>query len=89
MVLLDDGALAVARGFVRPGGRGIGNPVRCAEAVYRHIIRNGAATADWRGPIGGRQSKLPFEADRNPLDALAAAWASLDRELSPEEIAQA
>ena len=89
LVLLDDGALAVARGFVRPGGRGIGNPVRCAEAVYRHIIRNGASTADWRGPIGGRQSKLPFEPDRNPLDALAAAWASLDRELTPEEIAQA
>jgi hypothetical protein len=89
LVLLDDGALVVARGFVRPGGRGIGNPVRCAEAVYRHIIRNGASTADWRGPIGGRQSKLPFEPDRNPLDALAAAWASLDRELNPEEIAKA
>src|ERR1700674_3860621 len=89
LVLLDDGALAVARGFVRPGGRGIGNPVRCAEAVYRHIIRNGASTADCRGPIGGRQSKLPFEPDRNPLDALAAAWAALDRDLNPEEIARA
>lgn len=89
LVLLDDDALAVARGFVRPGGRGIGNPVRCAEAVYRHIIRNGASTADWRDPIGGRQSKLPFEPDRNPLDALAAAWAALDRDLNPEEIAQA
>jgi hypothetical protein len=96
LVLLDDDALAVARGFVRPGGRGIGNPVRCAEAVYRHIIRNGASTADWRGPIGGRQSKLPFEPaklpfepDRNPLDAVAAAWAALDRDPNPEEIAQA
>ena len=67
LVLLDDGALSVARGFVRPGGPGIGNPVRCAEAVYRHIIRNGASTVDWRGPIGGRQSKLPLEPDRNPL----------------------
>jgi hypothetical protein len=67
LVLLDDGALSVARGFVRPGGRGIGNPVRCAEAVYRHIIRNGASKVDWRGPIGGRQSKLPFEPDRNSL----------------------
>ena len=103
LVLLDDDALAVARGFVRPGGRGIANPVRCAEAVYRHIIRNGASTADWRGPTEGRQSKLPFEPaklpfepaklpfqpDRNPLDALAAAWAALDRDLNPEEIAQA
>src|SRR6202521_4403947 len=96
LVLLDDDALAVARGFVRPGGRGIGNPVRCAEAVYRHIIRNGASTADWRGPIGGRHAKLPFEPaklpfepDRNPLDALAAAWAAQDRDLNPEEIARA
>ncbi len=89
LVLLDDDALAVARSFVRPGGWGIGNPVRCAEAVYRHIIRNGASTADWRGPVGGRQSRLPFEPDRNPLDALAAAWVALDRELNPEEIAQA
>jgi hypothetical protein len=89
LVLLDDDALAVARGFVRPSRQGIGNPVRCAEAIYRHIIRNGASTADWRGPIGGRRSKLPFEPDRNPLDALAAAWAALDRDLNPEEIAQA
>lgn len=86
---LDETALAVARGFVRPDGRGIGNPVRCAEAVYRHIIRNGGATADWCGPVGRRQAKLPFEPDRNPLDALAAAWATLDRELDPAEIAQA
>ena len=55
LVLLDDGALSVARGFVRPGGQGLGNPVRCAEAVYRHIIRNGASTVDWRGRIGGRK----------------------------------
>jgi Protein of unknown function (DUF2786) len=89
LVQLDDDALAVARGFVRPGGRGIGNPVRCAEAVYRHIIRNGASTADRRGPIGRPQAKLPFEPDRNPLDALAAAWAALDRELTAEEIAEA
>jgi hypothetical protein len=71
LVVLDNGAPAVARGFVRPDGRGVGNPVRCAEAVYRHIIRNGAATADWRGRIGGKQSKLPFEPDRDPLDALS------------------
>ena len=32
---------------------------------------------------------MPFEPDRNPLDALAAAWAALDRDLNPEEIAQA
>ena len=89
LIQLDDDALAVARGFLRSGGRGIGNPVRCAEAIYRHIIRSGASTADWAGPIGGQQPTLPFEPDSNPLDAVAAAWAALDRELDAEEIAEA
>ena len=89
LVQLNDDALSIARGFVRAGGRGIGNPVRCAEAVYRHILRNGAWTADCRSAIGGRRPKLPFEPDCNPLDALAAAWAALERELNAEEIAEA
>jgi len=37
---LDDAGLAVATGFVRPGGRGP-LPQRCAEAVYRHVVRHG------------------------------------------------
>lgn len=89
LVALDDDALAVARGFLRPGGRGIGNRVRCAEAIYRHIIRNGTSIPDRRHSFTGQQPKLPFEPDRNPLDALAAAWAALDRELAAEEIAEA
>jgi len=38
---LDEAGLAVAGGFVRPGGRGLLNPLRCAEAVYRHVLRHG------------------------------------------------
>ncbi len=35
---LDEAGLAVAAGFVRPGGRGLLNPLRWAEAVYRHVL---------------------------------------------------
>jgi hypothetical protein len=34
-VSLDDGGMALARTFVRPGNLGLGNGVRCAEAIYR------------------------------------------------------
>src|SRR5271165_6854228 len=37
LMSLDDEALLLARSFVRPGNLGLGNGVRCAEAVYRHI----------------------------------------------------
>src|SRR5690348_2681715 len=32
-------ALEVARARMRPGGKGLTNPNRCAEAVYRHVVR--------------------------------------------------
>ena len=89
LVPVDDAALALARGFFRPGGRGPSNPVRCAEAVYRQIIRHGLANETGQGPGATRPAKLPFDPDRNPLDALAAAWAARPGEPGPEEIARA
>ncbi len=38
---LDQDAMEIVRGFTKLGGRGLTNPVRCAEAVCRHILRNG------------------------------------------------
>ena len=84
LLQLDQEALAVARGFARPGGRGPGNPVRCAEAVYRHMVRRGMAAADFREP----DPELPFRPEHDPLDALASHFAALDREPAPEEIAR-
>jgi Protein of unknown function (DUF2786) len=69
---LDEELLAVVRGFIRPGGRGLGNAIRCAEAVYRQIVRSGGVESDAPGP------DLPFDTEGNPLDALAAAWAASD-----------
>lgn len=81
LLTLDADAEAVVRGFVRPGGRGLGNAVRCAEAVYRHMIRRGMAAAE-------PEPELPFDPETNPLDALAAEWAALDGEPGPEQIAR-
>ena len=83
LVPLDAEALALARGFVRPGNLGLGNGVRCAETIYRHIVRNGVAGG------AGRKPKLPFRPDENRMDALAAAWAKLSRDPTPQELAQA
>src|SRR5664279_5036662 len=89
LVPLDDAALALARSFVRPGNLGLGNGVRCADAIYRHIVRNGVAPAATAGAPGGRKPKLPFRPDENRLDALAAAWAKLGRDPNAHELAQA
>jgi GNAT superfamily N-acetyltransferase len=89
LVPLDDEALVLARSFVRPGNRGLGNGVRCAEAVYRHIVRNGLAPRATFCAAGARKPKLPFRPDENRLDALAAAWATLGRDPTAQELAQA
>jgi hypothetical protein len=89
LIPLDDEALLLARSFVRPGNLGLGNGVRCAEAVYRHIVRNGIAPPSTFGTTSTRKPKLPFRPDENRLDALAAAWARLGRDPSAQELAQA
>jgi hypothetical protein len=92
LLRLDPETLALARGFARPGkmgpggestGRALSNPIRCAEVLYRTIVRRG--TSDRPAP----EPRLPFEPDSNPLDALAAEWAALEGEPGPEEVARA
>lgn len=89
LVPLDDETLVLARGFVRPGKLGLGNGVRCAEAIYRHIIRIGLAAFGTAGAGADRKPKLPFRPNENRLDALAAAWAKLGRDPNAGELAEA
>jgi hypothetical protein len=89
LVPLDGEALALARSFVRPGNLGLGNGVHCAEAVYRHIVRNGIAPVAATGAGSGRKPKLLFRPNENRLDALAAARAGPGRDPTVEELAQA
>lgn len=88
-VPLDTGALALARGFLRPGNLGLGNGVRCAEAVYRHLVRNDLGPLGPVGAAGEQKPKLPFRPDENRLDALAAQWATLGRDPNAQELAGA
>ncbi|MGH6801107.1 MAG: DUF2786 domain-containing protein, partial [Methylocella sp.] len=80
---LDDAALEVARGFVRPG-KGVANPPRCAAAVYRHVVRHGAPQI-----LGLNHFPEPeddpslFESEDNELDSLAHAWAKLSSGAEP------
>ncbi len=85
LLQLDQEALAVALGFARPDRRGLSNPVRCAEAVYRNIARRGMSAT----PARQREPELPFDRFRDPLDALAADLADLDRDPAADELAQA
>ena len=80
---LDAAGLAVAQGFVRPGARGLLNPQRCAEAVYRHVLRDGTLEIPGlnRPPEGwdGGLDDKPGE-----LDLLALRWAEPGAERDPE-----
>ena len=74
---LDEAGLAVAQGFVRPGGRGLSNPLRCAEAVYRHVVRNGTLVVPGlNAPPGGWESVLDEDDEDDDLDRIARAWAA-------------
>jgi Protein of unknown function (DUF2786) len=82
---LDDAGLGVALGFVRPGsGRGLVNPLRCAEAVYRHVLRHGTLEiAGLNRPPEG-EDDLPEEGGE--LDQLALRWAEPGAAHDPADI---
>ena len=83
---LDQAGLAVAMGFVRPGARhGLINAQRCAEAVYRHVIRHGTlGIPGLNRPPEGADDELPEEG--GALDRLAPRWAEPGAAHDPEDI---
>lgn len=82
---LDDTALAVALGFVRPGARAA-LPSRAAEAVYRHVMRHGTLEVPGlnRPPAG--EEDEPNELSE--LDRIAQRWAE-PGERDPADIQRA
>jgi hypothetical protein len=82
---LDDAALEVARARMRPGGKGLTNPNRCAEAVYRHVVRSGGPRiAGLNRPPEGGLWDFPFAPEDGPVHA--AAFAGPDAEPPAEEV---
>ncbi len=81
---LDDAALEVARARMRPGGRGLTNPNRCAEAIYRHVVRFGAPLiVGLNSPPEDAIAEFPFSPEDGPLHALAFAWAEVFPDTEP------
>src|SRR5271166_139612 len=79
---LDDAALNVALGFVRPG-KGLNNPQRCAAAVYRHVVRHGALRIPGVNSFPELEDASPIDPQDHELDLLAHAWAKLPSGVEP------
>jgi hypothetical protein len=81
---LDDAALEVALGFVRPG-RGLANPQRCAAALYRHVVRHGAPRIPGINSFPELEDAAsPVDPEESELDLLAHAWATLADGVEPD-----
>jgi len=82
---LDDAMLDLARSFIRPNGRGLAEQ-RCAEALYRHAVRQGVPLLSG---LGGSSPEapddFPFLPEDGPLHLLAFEMETADGDLSPEE----
>jgi len=82
---LDEAGVEVAMGFVRPGRSGLINPLRCADAVYRHVLRHGTKR------VPGLNEPFPGEDDEpaeagDVLDQLAQQWAEPGHRRDPDAV---
>ena len=81
---LDEATLAIAQARMRPNGRGLTNPNRCAEAIYRHVVRFGApAIAGLNRPPEGEAGEFLFSPEDGPIHALAFAWSEAEAGFEP------
>ncbi|WP_342629670.1 DUF2786 domain-containing protein [Nguyenibacter vanlangensis] len=81
VVPLDDPAFAVVEAFLRTGHRGLVNPLRCADAVYQHVVHHGPM----RLPAWDDNDLDPFD-DDDPLALLARKWARTPAPRSSDDI---
>src|SRR5262249_16722908 len=84
LLQLDQELLDFALSFVRRQAGELTDPVRCAEALYRVVVRRGTSA---EGRCDSKRN-LPFDSRKDPLDALAAHWVLLDRDPGADEVAE-
>ena len=82
---LDEAGVEVAKGFIRPGRSGLSNPLRCADAIYRHVLRHGTLR------VPGLNEPLLDDDDEfaeagDALDQLALEWAKPHYQRRPEDV---
>lgn len=83
IIPIDDAACTVAFGFKRSGGNGLSNPQRCAEAVYRHVLRHGTLQIPGlNAPPDGFDAD-PLDPEACELTDIAKDWARLEPDASP------
>ena len=81
----DEAGVEVAMGFVRPGRSGLINPLRCADAVYRHMLRHGTPRVPGLNePSPGEYDELAEAGDG--LDQLALQWAEPRYRRDPDAV---
>jgi hypothetical protein len=74
---LSESMLNATQPFIVPG-RGLKNPLRCAETLYRHFLRQS-------DPFDGikadalKEAAFPFDAEDGGIHAIAARWAAQER----------
>ncbi len=91
-ITLNDDSLAVARGFMRPNGKGMVNPERCAEAVYRHVVRHDGVPDDILATLNDvfdEPELFPYGPETGPISELAHRWAEQGGDPSPADLAAA
>ena len=85
---LDAETLAEGLSFVRPG-RGLGNPRRCAAAVYRRVARHGGPQIEGLNALsedaGDDGFDAPDESEWDDLDRLAEAFRAASQKKTPAE----
>ena len=85
VTLLDGAGAEVAMSFVRPGRAELINPLRCADAVYRHVLRHGTKRVPGLNePLPGGDDDLAEAGDA--LDRLALQWAEPDHQRRLDDI---
>lgn len=83
---LDGEMRAIAEARMRPGGRGLTNPNRCAEAIYRHAVRYGMIEIPGLNrPDEADPDEPPFLPEDGPLHELAFAWAKAEPGAEPSD----
>ncbi len=75
---LDDNMLEIAKPFINTG-RGLKNPLRCAEALYRYFIRFGNPMSAINSDLFGEEEfEFGYDENDGPIHALAARWVAKD-----------
>lgn len=83
IVPIDETACRLALGFRRTDGNGLTNPQRCAEAVYRHVLRHGSPRIPGSNAPSDKNGADPLDSGLSQLTDIVNDWVTLKPDTSP------